>query len=280
MSDEMQPKQPIGIFDSGIGGLSVLQAVQRELPHEDLIYMGDQGHVPYGPRSKTEIRDFSIGITKFLLSEGAKLIVVACNTASAASLHDLRERFPSVLFVGMEPAVKPAAESTRTGKVGVLATPMTFKGDLYASLVARYAQDMTIFQDTCPGLVTQIEAGQVDSPKTRAILVEALTPMLERGIDTVVLGCTHYPFVIPLIREIAGAGVNIIDPAPAVAQQTRRLLDRDGLLNSGEQTGDARFYTSGDPVVMTGLLIYLLGESTSAAKVDWQEDFSLRCSPQ
>lgn len=275
MSERRQPQQPIGIFDSGVGGLSVLQAVTRELPHEDILYLGDQGHVPYGPRSKVEIRKFSIGITNFLLSEGAKLIVVACNTASAAALHDLRDRFPSVLFVGMEPAVKPAAEITRTGKIGVLATPMTFKGALYTSLVARFAQEVTIFQSTCPGLVTQIEAGLIDTQETRSILEEALTPMLEGGIDAVVLGCTHYPFVISLIRDIAGTGVEIINPAPAVARQVRRLLTQNGILNPIERKGEEHFFTSGDPEVLGSLLQRLMGKSAPVTRVNWQGGTSL-----
>jgi len=275
MSENRQTQQPIGIFDSGVGGLSVLQAVLRELPHEDILYLGDQGHVPYGPRSKDEIREFSIGIAKFLLSEGAKLIVVACNTASAAALRDLRKMFPSRLFVGMEPAVKPAAEITRTGKIGVLATPMTFKGELYTSLVERFAREVTIFQSTCPGLVQQIEAGLIDTPDIRSILEEALSPMMEEGIDAVVLGCTHYPFVIPLIRDITGRGVEIINPAPAVARQVRRLLTQNGLLNSEGQMGEKRFYTSGEPAVMRGLLQRLMGESAHVTKVNWRGNTSL-----
>ncbi len=143
--------QPIGIFDSGVGGLSVLRAIRRELPNETLLYLGDQAHVPYGSRPRDQIRDYAFGIARFLLAQGAKLIVVACNTASAVALHDLRQAFPDVPFVGMEPAVKPAAETTHTGKVGVLATPTTFAGELYASVVERFAQDVQIFQSTCPG---------------------------------------------------------------------------------------------------------------------------------
>lgn len=280
MSKSNSPQQSIGVFDSGVGGLSVLQAIRRELPDEDVLYLGDQGHVPYGPRSRTEIRDFTVGITRFLLAEGAKLIVVACNTASAAALHDLRDTFPTIPFVGMEPAVKPAAETTQTGKIGVLATPMTFKGDLYTSLVTRFAQDVTIFQSTCPGLVEQIEAGHVDTPETRTILEEALLPMLEWGIDTIVLGCTHYPFVVPTIRDIVGQDVRIINPAPAVARQVRHLLAQDALLNPGEQAGKTRFYTSGNPAILESLLVQLLGESTHVAGVVWQEDMTLGILPQ
>ena len=159
-------------------------------------------------------------------TQGAKLIVVACNTASAAALHHLRQTFPKIPFVGMEPAVKPAAETTETGVVGVLATPATFQGELYASVVERFASGVMLLQNTCAGLVEQIEAGQMDSQETAVILEGALKPMLAAKIDTVVLGCTHYPFVIPQIKQIVGAGVRVIDPAPAVARQVGRLLEQ------------------------------------------------------
>lgn len=209
---DLSSPAPIGIFDSGVGGLSVLRAIRRQLPCHPVIYLADQGHVPYGPRSKQEVRSFAEGITRFLLKQGAQVIVVACNAASAASLYYLRETFPSVPFVGMEPAVKPAAEETHTGVIGVLATPVTFQGELYASVVERFAKDVTVLQDICPGLVGQVEKGQLETPETREILEHALTPMIEKGIDTVVMGCTHYPFVIPLIQQIVGPEVRVIDP--------------------------------------------------------------------
>jgi glutamate racemase len=260
---------PIGVFDSGVGGLSVLRAIRRELPAEDVVYFADQGHVPYGPRPLEEVRDFSEAVTRFLLDRGAQLIVVACNTASAAALHSLRQVFPDVPFVGMEPAVKPAAETTRTGIVGVLATPATFQGALYASVVERFANHVTLLQDTCPGLVQQIEKGELDTPATRQILESALRPMLDRGIDTVVLGCTHYPFVIPLIQQIAGPGVRVIDPAPAVARQTARLLDAAGKRRAGSGSGALRLFTSGDADRLQSLLPRLLGESADVRAVRW-----------
>ncbi len=196
--------------------------------------------------------DFSEAITRYLLSRKAKLIVVACNTASAAALHHLREVFPGFPFVGMEPAVKPAAEGTQSGVVGVLATPATFQGALYASVVERFANGVTLLQHTCPGLVAQIEAGELESPQTRLILEEALLPMLDKGIDTVVLGCTHYPFVIPLIEAIVGPGVRVIDPAPAVARQVGRLLETNGLSHPAEEMGSLDILTTGDPTAFTG----------------------------
>jgi glutamate racemase len=263
---------PIGVFDSGVGGLSVLRAIRVQMLEEAILYFGDQGHVPYGPRSMEQIQNFSEGITKFLLKYESKLIVVACNAASAAALNFLRERFPFVSFVGMEPAVKPAVEQTHTGKVGVLATPATFQGALYASVVERFAAGVELFQHTCPGLVSQIEKGDLDSNVTRAILEDALRPMLEKNIDTVVLGCTHYPFVIPLIEQIVGADVRVIDPAPSVARQVKRLLEAQRMKNSSEVRASVRFFTSGDSAAMESMLPVLLGESGEVEFVTWKSD--------
>jgi glutamate racemase len=268
-------KSPIGIFDSGVGGISVLRAIREQMPEESILYFGDQGHIPYGPRPMQQIRDFSEAITRFLLEHGAKIIVVACNTASAAALKYLREKFPDIQFVGMEPAVKPAAERTQTGRVGVLATPATFQGALYASVVERFANGVDLFQSTCPGLVQQIEQGNLNGEETRKILQNALLPMLEENIDTIVLGCTHYPFVIPLIQKIVGESVRVIDPAPAVAKQTERLLDVRGSRTKSGSKGDVRFYTSGDPDALKSLLRTLFGESGDVQRVEWLDDTSL-----
>ena len=266
---------PIGVFDSGVGGLSVLRAMREQMPAENIIYFGDQGHVPYGPRPMEQIQSFSEGITKFLLTRNSKLIVVACNTASAAALTYLRQRFPDLIFVGMEPAVKPAAETTKTGKVGVLATPATFQGALYASVVERFGAGVELFQHTCPGLVSQIENGDLDSNVTRAILKNALGPMLEKNIDTVVLGCTHYPFVIPLIEKIVGDDVRVIDPAPSVAKQAKRLLEAEGIRNSSITKGNIQYFTSGGVSVVEAVLPKLLQEHVTVKPVLWKDDVEL-----
>jgi glutamate racemase len=276
MTYSQHPRAPIGIFDSGAGGLSVLKAIRQQLPHAETIFIADQAHVPYGPRSLDEVRAYSEAITHFLLGQGAKLIVVACNTASAAALIWLRQTFPEVPFVGMEPALKPAAEITQSGVVGVLATPATFQGALYASVVERFAQGVKIFQDTCPGLVTEIEAGRLSGTRTRTILETALLPMLAEGIDTIVLGCTHYPFVIPLIEEISGPNVRVIDPAPAVARQIKRVSAAKGISYHGTETGeDAKpvrvFYTTGQPEQLSQLLPILFGEPGQVGKLNWEE---------
>ncbi len=269
----------IGVFDSGIGGLSVLRAIRDQLPAQPVIYFGDQAHVPYGARSLDEVRGFSRAVVRFLLGRGAKLIVVACNTASVAALHKLREEFPSIPFVGMEPAVKPAAEQTRSGIVGVLATYATFQGEMYASVVERFAKGVTLLQDPCFGLVGEIEKGNLNGPETRAILERVLGPMLAKGIDTVVMGCTHYPFVIPLIQQIAGPDVRVIDPAPAIARQTRRLLDAHDLLALDDRPAEVQFYTSGSPEDFSKLLVQLLGETHPVAQAVWQDPDRLITKP-
>jgi glutamate racemase len=262
---------PMGVFDSGVGGLSVLRAIREILPAQPLIYVADQGHVPYGPRPMEEIRQFSEQITRFLMDQGARLVVVACNTASGAALHHLRAAFPQVPFVGMEPAVKPAAEQTHSGVVGVLATPATFQGVLYASAVERFAHGVRVLQSTCQGLVAEIERGNLKGAETRRILEEALKPMLAEGIDTVVLGCTHYPFVIPLVEEIVGKGVRVIDPSPAVARQTRRLLEANGWLAGGDEPGRLEFYTSGDPQQMEQLVLEWLTIKAIVRGLTWRD---------
>lgn len=266
------PEGLVGIFDSGVGGLSVLRAVRSSFPQQPLLYLADQANVPYGPRSLDEVRAFSEGITRYLVAQGAKLIVVACNTASAAALHNLRRVFPDLPFVGMEPAVKPAAEHTLSGVVGVLATPATFQGALYASVLERFAHGVTVLQDTCPGLVNEIEGGYLDGGRTREILEKALAPMLEQGLDTVVLGCTHYPFVIPMIREIVGPDVQVIDPAPAIARQVGRLLEKHALLLSADRVpAEIRYVTSGPTDSFQKQLSRLLGEEVEVEGLHWQQ---------
>jgi glutamate racemase len=273
-NSRLKPLLPIGIFDSGIGGLSVLQAIQALLPTQPTIYLGDQVHVPYGSRPLEQVRAFSKEITRFLLNQGTGLIVVACNTASAAALHHLRMTFPNTPFVGMEPAVKPAAENTLTGVVGVLATPATFQSELYASVVERFAQGVKVLQNPCPGLVDQIEKGKLDDSETMQILHKAIDPMLEQNVDTIVIGCTHYPFVIPQIRQIAGDSVRVIDPAPAIAKQVARLLQEHGWL-AGRNTGlPNSYYTTGSSEKMQALVEFLCSQTVLPVKISWGKELS------
>lgn len=267
----MNEQQPIGVFDSGVGGLSVLRHLRAQLPAEQFVYLADQGHVPYGSRSAEEIVQFSQGITQFFLQLSAKAIVIACNTASAAALSLLREEF-DLPFVGMEPAVKPAAQQTRSGKVGILATGGTFASDRYARLTARYAQGVSVWEDPCLGLVPEIEAGRLDSPAVSQILQRALAPMLAAGVDTVVLGCTHYPFVLPVVEEIVGTAVTIIDPAPAIARQTAVVLRQHNLAANLSRPGGVRFITTGQAAPYASQVEKLLGLNGVAVETAvWRE---------
>jgi glutamate racemase len=260
---------PIGVFDSGVGGLSVTREIMAQLPGQPLVYLADQAHAPYGQRGLAEIRDLSEGITRFLLAQGAGLIVIACNTASAAALHWLRGQFPATPFVGMEPAVKPAAERTHAGRVGVLATAATFQGQLFASLIDRFARDVIVHTQVCHEWAPLVEAGELTSPRARAAVSRDLAPLLAAGVDELVLGCTHYPFLRPLIEEVAGPGVEIIDPAPAVARQTGRVLAQRGWLGRAPAEAQHRFYTTGDPAHFARALEDLLGIRAAVRPATW-----------
>lgn len=270
----------IGVFDSGVGGLSVWREIVRELPGCDTVYVADQAHIPYGPRPLEEVRRFAEGIAEFLIREGVAVVVVACNTASAAALHYLRRRFPDVPFVGMEPAVKPAVQRTRNGTVGVIATPATFQGELFASLLERFARNVRVIPQVCPGLVEAVEAGAPDAPETEALVRRCLEPLLTAGMDELVLGCTHYPFLRPVIERVVGPGVEVIDPAPAVARQVRRVLEGAGypaeVLSAG--TPHHRFFTTGDPAGFAAALFRLVGVTAEVRPLVWEgED---RLSPR
>ncbi len=269
--------RPIGVFDSGVGGLSVWREIVRLLPREDTIYFADQAHVPYGPRGEAEIRHYCDRIARFLLDKDCKAVVVACNTASAAALKYLRDTFPALPSIGMEPAVKPAAETTRSKVVGILATPATFQGRLFAATAGRhaYAKGITLISQVCPGLAEQVEAGRLDTPDTEAMLRGWLAPMLAARADSVVLACSHYPFVIETIRHIVGPQVNVIDPAPAVARQVQRVLGDSKLLRSDSQAGQHRFYTSQDAAGTQRLLLQLVGVGATPLAVRWGADGEL-----
>ncbi len=270
-------EQPVGVFDSGVGGLSILRELQRALPHEDFVYFADQAHVPYGSRSLDEVRHFSQEITRFLLAQNAKLIVVACNTASAAALHQLRLDFPRIPFVGMEPAVKPAVGITGTGVVGVLATPATFQGELFTSVLERFAEGVTVLEDTLPGLVALIEQGITDGEEVEQLLRRSVLPMLEQGADTLVLACTHYPFIIPALRGVTGPNVQIIDPAPAIARQTARVLGNHELQRTPANQGKAIFLTTGSATEFSRQIQQLITGSETARLAIWEDAVLRAC---
>jgi glutamate racemase len=250
--------RPIAMLDSGVGGLSILREVRRQLPNEDVIYFADQGHVPYGPRSADEIVGFMSGMTQFFLDHQAKVIVIACNTASAAGLHRIRALFPQIAFVGMEPAVKPAAEHTERGMIGVIATKTTSQSELFASVIDRFAGDAQVVTQACPEFVTLVEAGDLDSAKTEAVAEEYLAPMKEAGIDQLVIGCTHFQFLMPVLQRVLGPEVAIVDPSPAIARQTARIIE--GQRNTPDHAGPVIYYTSGDRAAFLSLARHLLDE--------------------
>lgn len=261
---------PIGIFDSGVGGLSVWREIASQLPHEDTIYFADQAHVPYGPRPQEQIRHFCDAITRFLIERGCKAVVVACNTASAAALKHLRETFPNLPSIGMEPAVKPAALITRSGVVGIMATPATFQGKLFKATAGRYASGIRLISQVCNGLAEQVEAGKLDGEETESMLRGYVQPMLDAGADTIVLACTHYPFLLHPIRRIAGEEVNVIDPAPAIARYLHRLLEQHGLLGSAGRKSRHVFYTTEDPGRYRHALERLAGHAGPVRLARWK----------
>jgi glutamate racemase len=240
---------PIGVFDSGLGGLSVLQALRQQLPSENFIYVADSGHCPYGGKSARAITERAVAITDFLLAQEVKQIVVACNTATIAAVEHLRASY-STSFVGMEPAVKPAVAATRSGAVGVLATGAALAGEKLLRLINAHAGAVRIITQPCPGLVEQVEAGALDTGETVALLRRYVEPLLAMGVDTLVLGCTHYPFLRPVIAAIAGPEVTLIESGDAVARRSASLLEREGWVDSSRPPGSFRWFTSGDPAQM------------------------------
>ena len=250
------PRSPIGVFDSGVGGVSVLREIQRELPAEELIYVADSAHAPYGDKPIEEIQERAFRIVEFLIDQHAKAIVVACNTATGVAVEALRARW-TLPFVAIEPAVKPAAAATRTGIIGVLATRQTIASPRFARLAETWANGARILAQPCPGLVEQIERGELTGRKTRDLIESFVRPLVEQGADTLVLGCTHYPFVESLIAAVAGPGVTLVNPAAAVARELRRRLTESKLLAPENHPGTTRFRTSGMPEQLAAMLATL-----------------------
>lgn len=234
----------IGVFDSGVGGLSVLKHIRAALPRHRLLYVADSGHVPYGDKTQDYIRERSLVLTEFLIRHGAAAVVVACNTATAAAAAQLRARF-ALPIIAMEPAVKPAVSATRSGVVGVLATVGTLESARFAALLEQYAGEVEIVTQACPGLVEQVEAGELASAATRELVARYTRPLVERGADTIVLGCTHYPFLKPMIAEIVGPDVHLIDTGEAVARQVVRRLP-EVVIGRMDAQPTERFWTTGD----------------------------------
>ena len=234
----------IAIYDSGIGGTSVLQAIRAVAPHADLLYLADQARCPYGQRSIADIRQIALGCATWMRQQGAAPIVVACNTASAAALADMRLAHPQVPFVGMVPAVKPAVQQTKNGVVGVMATAATLQGRLFHEVTTQYASHVQVVTQACPGLVEFVEAGDTSSAAVHDAVHQHLAPLQSAGADVVVLGCTHYPFLSEIIHRMA-PDMTIIDPSAAVARQTIQVAQQAGYTVA--ERGQIHYYTTGDP---------------------------------
>ncbi|NJN97697.1 MAG: glutamate racemase [Anaerolineales bacterium] len=262
----MTDSRPIGLFDSGVGGLSVWREVVRRMPHEATLYFADSAHCPYGPRPAAEIQALSAAITRFLLTHESKLIVVACNTASAAALESLRAEF-DVPIIGMEPALKPAAEATQTGHVGVLATEGTLNGYLFKNTSERHARAIEVHVQVGEGLVELVEAGQLDTPETESLLRQYLEPMLTAHADQLALGCTHYPLLLPLIERVVAGRATVIDPAQAVARQVQRVLMQRNLETETGCVAQHRFFTTGQPNILQRLASVLSQHTVQVSPV-------------
>ncbi|WP_430909039.1 glutamate racemase [Maribacter sp. 2-571] len=242
-------KRPVGIFDSGVGGTSIWREIITLLPNEHTIYLADSANAPYGAKAEAEIKRLSIKNTELLLKMDCKAVVVACNTATTNAIAHLRTSY-NVPFIGIEPAIKPAALKSKSKVVGVLATKGTLSSALFHSTSELHAADIAIIEQEGAGLVPLIEAYEAESPKTESLLKEYLAPMLVAGIDHLVLGCTHYPYLIPLLRKLLPAHVKIIDSGEAVARQTKAVLTERALLNKDQKKGNGVFYTNADATIL------------------------------
>jgi glutamate racemase len=247
-------ENPIGVFDSGLGGLSVWQELIKLMPNEDIIYFADSGNCPYGNKTKAEIIDLSIRNTNFLISKGAKIIVIACNTATAAAIEILREQF-DIPFIGMEPAVKPAALQTKTGNIGVLATKGTLESERFRQTKNKYTKGVIVHMQIGEGLVQAVENQEIETVETYHLIKKYIEPMLKNDVDKIVLGCTHYPFLIPIINQLLPSKVELINPAPAVAKQTQKILFQSQ--SQSQDVGIYEFYTSGNEAILNAFLIYI-----------------------
>lgn len=262
------PEWAVGVFDSGLGGLSVVREIVRELPGERIAYYADTRHMPFGPRPLAEVREIAFAIAERLLAVPSKAVVVACNTASAAALKPLRAAFPGVIFVGMEPAVKPAAIATRSGKVGVLATQAAFQGELFESVVARFAAEVEVVRRPCPGLAEFIENHPPDHPALRPMLEKFILPLVELGVDELVLACTHYPLAKETIKSVCGPDVRVVDPSPAIARRLRQVLADRRLLAPAGAAGSVEFLVTGDPTAFSRQASLFMGGEVRVCSAD------------
>lgn len=250
-------RRPIGVLDSGVGGLSVARKIRRLLPHEDVVYLADQANCPYGPKSVEQIRDLAVDAVARLARHDVKLVVVACNTISTAALGTLRAVYP-MPFVGIVPAVKPACATTRTGAIAVLATEATLQTPAFEDLVAQFGRGVRVLRQPCPEFVQTVERGDLDSASAEAIARRRVQPLVEAGADRIILGCTHFTFLRPLIERVVGASAEVVDASDAVARQTARVLAREGIETDRDEAGDLTLLTTGDPAAFADLVSRLL----------------------
>lgn len=258
-----QSNGPIGIFDSGVGGLAVLREIRRLLPQEDLIYFADTAFFPYGPRSRAEIRERADFITRELVARGAKLIVIACNTATSAAVADLRGGY-DVPIVSIEPALKPAAERTAAGRVALLVTPGTARGEKLASLIDRHGRGVDVRVIEAPGLAEQVEAGALDAPETLALVRRLSDEVRGAGADVLALGCTHYAFLRGAFERELGEGVAVLEPSEAVARQVQRVVEGGGLRSGAAGTGTVEYMCSGNAAAFARVRDAVMGEGVGA----------------
>jgi len=251
--DNLMSKHPIGIFDSGLGGTSIWKEIHSLLPQEDTIYLADSRYAPYGPKGKDKITALSIKNTELLIDKGCKLIVVACNTATTNAIKTLRASY-DIPFIGIEPAIKPAALKTKTKAIGILATKGTLSSALFYKTTDMFASDICVIEQVGEGIVPLIESGHIHSDAMEALLKLYLKPMLEAHIDYLVLGCTHYAYLIPLLLQLLPSHVKIIDSGEAVARQTKSILEQQRLLNPGISTPKNQFFSNSNPEIMEALL--------------------------
>ena len=263
----MRTERAVGVFDSGVGGLSVLSRIRKHLPAEHLLYVADSAYMPYGCKTAEEVKQRCLLISDFLLDKGIKALVMACNTATSVAVLTLRDEL-DIPVIGMEPPVKPAVFSSKAGVVGVLATSGTLNSEKFNHLKSRFAVQAELIVQPCPGLVELIEQGDLQTDQIRNLLASCLQPLLDKGVDTLVLGCTHYPFVLPLIRQIAGDGICIVDTGDAIARELKRQLHSYHLVSENQHGGSVQFWSTGEVAIVQPVMSRLWGERLDLSSLD------------
>jgi len=259
--------QPIGVFDSGVGGLSILRELQKILPHENFVFLADQAHVPYGEKNKKELNSLVDRITKYFVREhGIKFMVVACNTATCYTIDSLREKY-SFPIIGTVPAIKPASEQTKTKVIAVMSTPATSKSRMLADLIKNYSKDVTVINIGCYNLENVVEKGKVRSPQVKKLLSRFLDPLQGEKVDHIVLGCTHYPFLKSEIKKVVGEKITLIDSGEAIARYTRELLAKKALQNTSRMSGKTQYVTTGNALQFSKVIWQLLRKKVKTTKI-------------